>query len=353
MATQFEDIAIIGVSIVLGENRRNFDDEPNYWKNDQNLLARLKKTIGFGVRYTANPDTTACDLAFSAAQRLMLETKLQAESFDAIISVTQTPDYYLPQNAHLLHDKLGMLKTTMALDICNGCSGYIQGLYISFSLIKSGLNRVLLCVGDTLSKAVNVKDRTEYPLFTDCACATVIERKEGSGATTFIMRSDGAGYKHIIQPAGAYRNRSTDATRSEKEDGEGNVRSDEDVYLNGFEIFKFATSEQPSLLSEAIAAAGGVDSIDIFLLHQANKHIVSTIARSAHIPAEKTPIIFSEYANQNGSSIVGVICDRKDYFQNEKRRVIMQGFGVGLSWGACVTTLENICVLKPYLYGAI
>ncbi|MDR0664322.1 MAG: hypothetical protein LBF86_02195 [Helicobacteraceae bacterium] len=133
-------------------------------------------------------------------------------------------------------------------------------------------------------------------------------------------------------------------------DADGYVRSEEDLYINGFEIFKFTMSEQPPLLNEAIALANGVDSVDLFLLHQANQHIVSTIAKSAKIPMEKVPIIFPRYGNQNGSSIVGVICDSADLLTSGKYRVIAQGFGVGLSWGACVTTLDRICALKPHIY---
>ncbi|MDR0664321.1 MAG: hypothetical protein LBF86_02190 [Helicobacteraceae bacterium] len=146
-SANFNCAAVRGAAITLGENLCNFDDEPYYWNNDQNLLKRLKKTIGFGSRYTANVDTTTCDLCFDAAKRLINEASLSSGAFDAIVSVTQTPDYYIPQNAHLLHYKLDMPKTAIAIDICNGCAGYIQGLYLSFSLIASGLNRILLCAG--------------------------------------------------------------------------------------------------------------------------------------------------------------------------------------------------------------
>jgi 3-oxoacyl-[acyl-carrier-protein] synthase-3 len=348
----FNGVAIKGAAITLGENAHNFDDEPQYWNNDQNLLQRLKKTIGFDRRYTASSNATACDLCFDAAARLIDKMNLSGDAFDAIISVTQTPDYYLPQNAHILHDRLKAPKTAIAIDICNGCTGYIQGLYLAFSLINGGgINRVLLCVGDTLSKATNSKDRSEYPLFCDCGSACVIEKSANADTTNFSMRADGSGREYLIKRAGAYRQPSNEQTRVEKTDADGNTRSEEDLYMNGFEVFKFTMSEQPPLLNEMIALAGGVDLVDLFLLHQANQHIVSTIARSAKIPIDKTPIIFPKYGNQNGSSIVGVICDQADRFDNQKVRVIMQGFGVGLSWGACLTTLDRICALKPHIYG--
>ncbi|MDR2153255.1 MAG: hypothetical protein LBO72_10600 [Helicobacteraceae bacterium] len=347
----FECADIKGAAITLGENLCNFDDEPHYWNNDENLLKRLKKTIGFGSRYVTNANTAASDLCLDAAKRLIKEMNLSCGDFDAILSVTQTPDYYTPQNAHILHYKLGMPKTTIAIDICSGCSGYIQGLYLAFSMIQSGLNRVLLCVGDTLSKAVNIKDRAEYPLFCDCGSASVIE-KSAADKTSFIMHSDGSGYSHLIKRAGAYRNPSNEQTRADKIDDDGCVRNEENLYMNGFEIFKFTMSCQPPLLNEIIVLANGVDNIDLFLLHQANTHILSTIARSAKIPPQKVPIIFPKYGNQNGSSIVGVICDNADLFANAKKRVVAQGFGVGLSWGACLTTLDHICALKPRIYAS-
>ena len=209
-------------------------------------------------------------------------------------------------------------------------------------MINSGLKRVLLLTGDTLSKSANKKDRTEAPLFGDSGSATVIEYDENAGDSYFMLKSDGNGIESMLQPAGAYRTPSTDETRKEIADKNGNIRSQENIYMNGFEIFNFTLSEQPTK-----------EDIDYFVLHQANVYIVETILKKAKIPLEKAPSkIFAKYGNQNSASIPSAICeDLRDKFNDRAKKVLMQGFGIGLSWGACVLDMKDTVCLQPEIYG--
>lgn len=168
------------------------------------------------------------------------------------------------------------------------------------------------------------------------------------------MKSDGSGINSMLQPAGAYRVPSTEVTRRDIEDKDGNVRNQENIYMNGFEIFNFTLTEQPKLLDEILELSGNTkEDIDYFALHQANVYIVETILKKAKIPFEKAPSkIFAKYGNQNSASIPSVICsDLYDKFANGKKKVLMQGFGIGLSWGACIMDFENTICLKPQVYG--
>ena len=211
----FKNVSIKGVSIVLGEEKKVFANEPEYYNNDEEQLAKLKKMIGFDTRYWSKSETTTADLCRQAAKNLLEKLNIDKNTVDAIISVTQTPDYYMPGNAHVVHRDLGFPKETAAFDMEFGCSGYVYGLWTAFMMINSGLKRVLLLTGDTLSKSANKKDRTEAPLFGDSGSATVIEYDENAGDSYFMLKSDGNGIESMLQPAGAYRTPSTDETRKE------------------------------------------------------------------------------------------------------------------------------------------
>ncbi|MBO5738835.1 ketoacyl-ACP synthase III [bacterium] len=345
-----KNMKIAGISVVLGENKKNFINEPEYYNNDEKQLAKLKKMIGFDTRYWANPQTTTADLCQEATKKLIKEMNINISNIDAIISVTQTPDYYMPGNAHVIHRNLGFEKDTLAMDLEFGCSGYIYGLWTAGMMLNSGLKRILLLAGDTLSKVANKKDRTEAPLFGDTGSATIIEFDEKAKESYFILKSNGVGIENMLQPAGAYRNPSTEETRKEVADAEGNIRTQENIYMNGFEIFNFTLTEQPKLLNEILKFADKTkEEIDYFILHQANVYIVETILKKAGIPFEKAPSrIFEKYGNQNSASIPSAICsDLSECFKDKDKQALLQGFGIGLSWGACITNLNNTICIKP------
>lgn len=349
-----KNVKIRGMAATLGEIYHDFSKEPEYYNNDLKQLEKLKKMIGFGGRYWAKDTTTTLDLCLDATQKLLKELNIDASSIDAIVSVTQTPDYHMPGNAHVIHQKLGCNKETAAVDLEFGCSGYVYGLWTACLMLNPNLRRVLLITGDTLSKVGNKKDRTVAPIFGDSGSATIIDFDENAEDTFFILKSNGSGIDCLLQPAGAYRNPSTEETRKEVPDKDGNIRSQENFYMNGFDVFNFTLTEQPKLLDEILEFANVTkEDIDYYVLHQANVYIVETILRKAKIPFEKAPTkIFEKFGNQNSASIPSAICeDLSNKFLNGSKKVLMQGFGIGLSWGACITNFDNVVCLKPQVYG--
>lgn len=349
----FHKAKISGMAVTLGEQKRNFEDNPVFYNSDEELLKRLKKTIGFGTQYVSKENTTTCDLCLDAATRLIAKMSIDVENIDAIIFVTQTPDYYMPGNAHIIHEKMGFAKTTAALDIEMGCSGFIYGLWLAFMMVETGMERILLLTGDTLSKAVHPDDRTEAPLFGDAGAAVIIEKAKKESPSYFIVMSDGSGVKNMLQPGGAYRKRSSEETRELHSLPDGAIRCEEHIYMNGFEIFNFTLTEQPAILNEILDLSKvEKENIDYFFIHQGNKYIVDTLAKSAKLPKEKVPVIFPDYGNQNSASIPGTICAavNADNFKDPKK-VILQGFGIGLSWGASQLELNDVTILPPHIYG--
>ncbi len=348
----FKHAQIKGMSVTLGEERHSFNDEPLYWNNNELLCKRLKKTIGFGNRYWSKPETTAADLCYDAAIRLFNAMNIKPESFDAIISVTQTPDYLMPGNAHVLHELLALPKSCAALDIELGCTGFLFALQNAYMMIECGAKRVLIVAGDTLSKTINSKDRTEAPLFSDVGSACIVDRENDETCSYFSLCSDGKGVQKMLQPAGGYRVPSTEETRKEKSDKEGNIRSDENFYMNGLEVFNFTLSEQPPLLRNILEQSRKTkEEIDYYILHQGNSYIVENLAKNLKLPSEKVPVIFPEYGNQSCASIPGTVCAALSDKLSDKKQMIFQAFGIGLSWGACQLELNNPTVLRPVVYG--
>ncbi len=347
------NIRLAGCSLVLGQDEHTIDDEPEYYNHDPAQLEKLKKMIGFGTRFTAQEGTTTCDLCEQAARDLLTAMGLAAADIGAIISVTQTPDYPMPGNAHVLHGRLGLPKETPALDVAMGCSGFVYGLWLAGMMASSGAGRVLLVAGDTLSRTANKHDRTTAPLFGDAGSAAIIEASPNAGDMHFILCADGTQVEKMYVPAGGGRTPSTPATRQETAFDDSGMRSQEDLFMDGFGIFTFTMTEQPPLLKAILEFSHKTEEdIDYFILHQANKYIVETITKKAGIPAAKAPAdIFSRFGNQNSASIPGVLCGAlADAVTEAKLEVVLQGFGIGLSWGACQLALDHPICLPPVRY---
>ncbi len=346
--------ALRACSLVLGEDERRIDDEPEYYNHDPEQLRRMKDIFGFGARRQARPETTAGDMCALAARMVLEECGLRPAEIRAVISVTQTPDYPMPGNAHVLHAALGLGKDAAALDVPLGCSGFVHGLWLAAMTASAGGGPVLLTAGDTLGRLVHKKDRPTAPLFGDAGSAALIEPDPSASEMRFILRADGSRLRTLCIPAGGSRTPSGPETRAEIDRGGGVVRSDENFFMDGFGVFTFTMTEQPDLLRDILAFSGlGVEDVDYFILHQANKYIVDTITRKAGIPADKAPSDrFGRYGNQNSASIPGVLCGSlAEALKGRKVRAVMQGYGIGLSWGACALELDAVRCLEPAIYG--
>ncbi len=349
MKASFKHSEIVAIASIVGENVIKIDDEKIYYKNEKQI-ERLKKSIGFDSRHVVSENVTTYDLCKKAAINVMSKLKLEPKDFDAIISVTQTPDYYMPGNAHLLHGDLGFRKECIAIDLELGCSGFIYGLFQAYMLCENFAQRVLLLNGDTLSKIVNVKNRIDAPVFGDAGTATVIQHTSEENLSYFILNSDGNGSQLMIRKASAFRFPSNEKTRAIQVDENGNEYTDEDFYMSGGDVFTFTLNTQPQLLENILMYSNSTkNEIDYFVFHQANKFIVDNIALKCNLDINKVPIKhFSQYGNQSGASIPATICSELTYVSNKS--IVLQGFGIGLSYGACKIDTRNLIVLPIEIY---
>jgi 3-oxoacyl-[acyl-carrier-protein] synthase-3 len=207
----------------------------------------LEKT-GISERRVADVAQTAGDLAYEAAINLFTQGQIAVADVDFIILCTQAPDYVLPTTACLLQDRLGVSRQAGALDINLGCSGFVYGLTLAKGLIETGAaSCVLLITADTYSKYIHPMDKSVRTLFGDAAAATAIVATEGAEDTIgpFVFGTDGSGAKHLIVEAGMFRTPKSPDTAKEMTDDSSNIRTRENLYMNGAEVMAFSLKEVP------------------------------------------------------------------------------------------------------------
>jgi 3-oxoacyl-[acyl-carrier-protein] synthase-3 len=310
--------------------------------------AKVAKSTGVVQRRIASGGLCTSDLCLVSARKLLDDLGWHPSTVQAVVFVSQTPDYRLPATACVLHGKLGLPNGCIAFDVNLGCSGYVYGLWMVAQFIQaSGLQRALLLVGDTITTCLSDRDRSTYPIFGDAGTATAIESAPGS-VMSFVLGTDGAGAEHLQIPAGGCRRPSNDDTTRRSERENGNWRSDEDLFMNGAEVFAFTLREVPVLIDKILAAAKWERStVDHFVFHQANKFMLDHLAKKMKLPVDKIPFSLGEFGNTSSASIPLTIsaCLREKLAQPIPQKVILAGFGVGWSWGACALEMTGSLVL--------
>ena len=340
----FNHVRIRGIKTIVPDRFIDIDDEIEYFGNSVRQLERAKKMVGFGRRPVLPEGVTVVDLCEKAAADLLGELGTDRGGIDALILVNQRPDYFFPASSYLLHDRLGLGEECAVFDVGLGCSGYVYGLWLAHSLIASGAStRVLLVARDSASTHADLRNRLYAPLFGDAASATLLEHEPGDNPAWFALGARGAGWDKIVVPAGGRRLPiRKDMCDVEVQDAAGNVWHPWDGIIRGMDIFNFTMEVVPGNIRELLAFAGkGMDEIDFFALHQANKQIVETIVAKTGIPREKTSWeTFSRYGNNSTTSVATVLCDQRGE-RPPLGRCLLSAFGVGLSWGSAIVGLEG------------
>lgn len=344
----FENIKIAGIAVAVPTKEVEIDSFAAIFGDES--VQKFKKMTGVNKLHYADENQTASDLGYVAARQLMLEKAIDPLSIDAVVFVSQSPDYRIPATAGVLHKRLGLTKDCLAFDINLGCSGYVYGLQTICSCMQtSNINRALLIVGDTLSKLVSPEDRSSVMLFGDAGSATLLEKEENAPEIKASVRTSGEGYGAIIMHGGGYRNPTATSERYMWEDG--NIRSDNDLFMDGTEVFNFTISEVPNLLKEFLESENSIpEEYDCLVLHQANLFILKQIAKKIKFPMDKVPISIDAYGNTSVTSIPLTLAKMYGggYTKNEINS-LMCGFGVGLSWGV-VSAKINVSNILPIIY---
>jgi 3-oxoacyl-[acyl-carrier-protein] synthase-3 len=304
-------------------------------------------TTGIRARRKALVETTTSDLCYAAAEKLIEQLNWDKSEIDALVFVTQTPDYILPATSPILQSKLGLSKDCYTLDISLGCSGWVYALSVLAALMQNGtIRKGLLLAGDTILKMCSPDDKSTYPLFGDAGTATALIYDPSSAGLKFNLNSDGTGYETIIIRDGGYRNQPTADSFVRQNHGEGIERSNMNLELDGMNVFSFGISKAPKSVKGLIDKFGiDKESVDIFTFHQANMFMNESIRKKLKIESEKVPYCMDEFGNTSCASIPLTLVTRKrDQLISKKLNHIACGFGVGLSWGSVYFETDNITV---------
>ncbi len=344
------NVSVRGIASCVPKNRI-INNEYGLRFYDQESLAKSVKTIGIKERRVVPDNVTTSDLCLKAAEKLINELNLNKQEIDSIILVTQTPDYRIPATACILQNKLQLKKNVLAFDINLGCSGYVFGLHTAMSIIKeNGIRNSLLLVGDTVSKFVSENDKASNLLFGDCGTATYIDYdKDNDDDILFSLNTDGSGYDNIIIPAGGYLNQSSIETLRNKNYDLKSIRNDEQIYLNGSEIFNFTIREIPKDVNKISSRINR--EIDYYIFHQANYFMLNYLRKKIKIDKDKFLLSIENFGNTSGASIPLTITECLS--KNEAKysgNLLLSGFGVGLSWGTCSLMLSECKILETIEY---
>lgn len=299
---------------------------------------RLVRNIGIETRRMAPEWQCFSDLALEATEKLLDSLQWQKDEIDALIVVTQSPDYPIPATAIILQDRLGLSHATVAFDVNLGCSAYPFGIHLLGSMISAGgIKKGLLLVGD---RSATLND----PIFSDAGTATALEFDESAPPMYFDLNSDGSGYKAIMLPVGGHREPvGMQHLVPFREDENDHWHRATDLVLDGPAVLSFSTQRVPPAVEKLLTYAGaGKDEIDYFVFHQANRMINETIRKKLGLPVEKVPSTLRDFGNSSGASLPVTMTARiNKELEAGHKRVVLSGFGIGLSWGTALVDIEN------------
>ena len=298
---------------------------------------KVAAKVGVDSRHLAADDETAGDMAERAARNLFREYNILPEEIDFLLLCTQSPDYFLPSTACMLQHRLGIPTSAGAFDYDLGCSGCVYGLAIAKGLIAAGVaHNVLLLTAETYNKYLHPSDKSNRSIFGDGAAACLISTEGFVRIGGFALGTDGSGAERLIVKTGASRHKRQ--TGLSVTDEEGHTWHDDYLYMNGGAIFNFTLDVVPTMVDQILEKHNMCkDDIDYYVFHQANKFMLNTIRKVCGIPKEKFYVNLSQTGNTVSSTVFIAL---KECLQSGKiqkgMKVMIAGFGVGLSWGGTV-----------------
>ena len=276
----------------------------------------LAKT-GIMSRHVTSDGESSLDLAEKAAKKLLDSDNINVQRIDFLLLCTQSAEYKLPSSACLLQNRLGIPTNVGALAFDHGCSGFIYGLSLAKGLILGGMAKnVLLVTSETYTKYIALEDKSTRTIFGDGAAATLIDQRIVDKIGAFAFGTDGAGAEKLI------------------------VRDDK-LFMDGPEIFNFTLDVVPKAMDDVLLKNGLTrEDIDLYVFHQANKFMLDTIRKINGLPRDKFYVNLETTGNTVSSTIPIALKQLEDVGRLKVgMKIMLMGFGVGLSWGATIITV--------------
>lgn len=344
---EIPNVRIAGISACVPQRTSSNHDYKWISKKERELLIR---TIGVETRHVAEKGQAASDLCKEAAENLLESLGWHRDEINLLIFVSQSRDFLIPSTSAILQDRMKLPKTCMTLDINLGCSGYVYGLSVIGSLMKTtGIQKGLLLVGDISTITSAYRDKSTFPLFGDSGTATALELKPGYPPMQFNLQTDGSGYEAIIIYDGGIRNLTSKKSFNVKKYGDGIYRNRLQTALDGIEVFNFSLREVvPNIKITLNQYNHSLDEFDFLLFHQANRLINETIRKMLKVGPERVPYSLKDFGNTSCSSIpITMVTQIREQLKDKPQKLLLSAFGVGLSWGTAL--IETDCIVIPEL----
>lgn len=313
-------------------------------------VRKIIKSTKISELRIAPENKTAADYCVEAARIIFKSGAIAPAQIDGIIFVTETPNYRLPHTSAEMQAALGIPNHALTLDINYGCAGYVYGLFAASLLVESGYCRaVLLCVGDTPSKYVNAADKSTRMVLGDAGSATVLTAQKNSAPEIFTFHTEGDKLNALIVPAGAFKTPAkSGVTDVLTYDENGNGRTPENVSMDGMGVMNFVMKTVKTLVAETLAALNlNPDAVDLFAMHQANGLILKYLAKKIGVDEAKIPFTATKTGNTTCASIPLMLASSYAGRNENLNRVLVCGFGTGLSAAAGIVDLSSTKILPP------
>ena len=294
----------------------------------------IQERTGVIRRRITQTETTA-SMAAEAGRQALEEAGIRPEEIDMILAATATPDHIFPCAACEIQERLQAVNA-VCFDLNAACSGFLFAYQTAQAYITSGMYRTILVVGsESLSRIVNWEDRGTCILFGDGSGAAVLRAKEGRNWIP-AAHSDGKGGPALLCPGPNVSGNGGNLPGSDSAEDSGLERTG--ITMDGKAVFQFAVRKVPEVIHEVLDSNGlTAEDIDWFILHQANRRIVESVAKRLKTDIERFPMNLQEYGNTSSASIPILLneMNRKGLLK-KGQKLVMAGFGAGLSWGAAV-----------------
>lgn len=330
MSLSFPDVQLRAVTAALPKTRLEMKSLASLYGEIE--MRRIVESTGISSVHIAGKLSTE-DLCTAAARHLLTHTNVSASDIDAVVVVTQTPDGFMPGVASGIHASLGLPRSCLTFDLNFGCPGFVYGLLQAALLVRAGHKNVLLCAGDVTTKLIKPGDRHVQSVFGDAVGAALLG--PGPEKINFLFDIDGAGRPHLHTPLTYHLSPDRAATVGH-------------LYMDGSEVMKFALSRVPSMVNKLLDQCGLTHAeIDLALFHQANMLMLKYLRKLSGFTPNQWVIDLAETGNTGPASIPLLMARLQDSPAIRFNKVMLGGFGIGLSVGIAITSLKETQRISP------
>jgi 3-oxoacyl-[acyl-carrier-protein] synthase-3 len=337
---------ITGILTVVPAREQSFVEDMKNFNFPEARSLKLKEVMGYDKHRIVEPGVCVSDLAVFALNHLFTSDLLRPDEIDALVLVTQSPDYFMPPTSNVIQGRLNLKPDLLCLDINQGCAGFVIGLMQAFFLLEQEcIRKVVVINADVLSRKTSPKDRNSYPLIGDAAAVTVVESGAADSVIHANLKMDGSRNNVLMIPAGGFRLPSSPATAVLEDVGDNNLRAKDHLHMEGSTVFNFVQVEVPRMIEDLLKYAGAaMDEVDYFFCHQPNRFMLQKLADKMQVPYPKMPSnVVERFGNSSGVTIpITITSNLTDRLMHEQFRVCLAGFGVGLTWSSMLLELGKV-----------